>query len=171
MSTSLGWRAVPCLSMAVDQEPLAPVPSEAPSAAERPKRKRHVTRGILILMILTVAGVVAPFVAAIFARHSGAGLDSTKVFQVSIRNDTAAPLDAQICESPCLPTVQKVSILPGESAQVNVSAGGSVTRYYLVDMSGATMGCLPLRFSKPVSGFTVSTSRAEKCPGDPISAP
>jgi hypothetical protein len=156
--------------MAVDQEPLASVPPETPSDAEPPKRKRHVTRGILILMILTVAGVVAPFVAAILARHSGASLDSTKVFLVSIRNDTAAPLDAQICESPCLPTVQKVSILPGASAQVSVSAG-SVTRYYLVDRSGATAGCLPLRFSKPVPGFTIPTSRAEKCPGDPISAP
>ncbi|MEA2587227.1 MAG: hypothetical protein QOH66_154, partial [Actinomycetota bacterium] len=106
-----------------------------------------------------------------FASHSGASLDSTKVFQVSIRNDTAAPLDAQLCGSDCLSTVQKASILPGESAQVNVSAGGSVTRYYLLDRSGATVGCLALRFAKPVSGFTISTSRAEKCPGDPIGAP
>jgi hypothetical protein len=161
--------------MAVDQEPLAPIPPEAPSdpsspVAEPPKRKRHVTRGILILMILTLAGVVAPFIANIFASHSGAGLDSTRVFQVSIRNDTAATLDAQLC-SDCLSTVQKVSILPGDSAQVGVSAGGAVTRYYLLDRSGATVGCLPLRFTKPVSGFTISTSRAEKCPGDPISAP
>jgi hypothetical protein len=122
-------------------------------------------------MILTVAGVVAPFIANIFASHSGASLDSTKVFQVSIRNDMAAPLDAQLCGSDCLSTVQKASILPGDSAQVNVSAGGSVTRYYLLDKSGATVGCLPLRFAKPVSGFTISTSRAEKCPGDPIGAP
>jgi hypothetical protein len=157
--------------MAVDQEPLAPTSPEAPADVDPPKRKRHVTRGILILMILTVAGVVAPFIANIFASHSGASLDSTKVFQVSIRNDTAAPLDAQLCGSDCLSTVQKASILPGESAQVNVSAGGSVTRYYLLDRSGATVGCLPLRFAKPVSGFTISTSRAEKCPGDPIGAP
>jgi hypothetical protein len=157
--------------MAVDQEPLAPTSQEAPSDVDPPKRKRHVTRGILILMILTVAGVVAPFIANIFASHSGASLDSTKVFQVSIRNDTAAPLDAQLCGSDCLSTVQKASILPGDSAPVNVAAGGSVTRYYLLDRSGATVGCLPLRFSKPVSGFTISTSRAEKCPGDPIGAP
>jgi hypothetical protein len=157
--------------MAVDQEPLAPTSPEAPSDEDPPKRKRHVTRGILILMILTVAGVVAPFIANIFASHSGASLDSTKVFQVSIRNDTAAPLDAQLCGADCLSTVQKAPILPGESAQVNVSAGGSVTRYYLLDRSGATLGCLALRFAKPVSGFTISTSRAEKCPGDPIGAP
>jgi hypothetical protein len=157
--------------MAVDQEPLAPTSPEVLSDVDPPKRKRHVTRGILILMILTVAGVVAPFIANIFASHSGASLDSTKVFQVSIRNDTAAPLDAQLCGSDCLSTVQKASILPGESAQVNVSPGGSVTRYYLLDRSGATVGCLPLRFAKPVSGFTISTSRAEKCPGDPIGAP
>ena len=158
--------------MAIDEEPIAPISVEPPTdaAAPAPARKRHLTRGILILMILTVAGVVAPFVAAIFARHSGASLDSTRVFQVSIRNDTAAPLDAQLC-SDCLSTVQKVSIPPGGSAQVGVSAGGSVTRYYLLDGSGATVGCLPLRFTKPVSGFTISTSRAEKCPGDPISAP
>jgi hypothetical protein len=159
--------------MAIDEEPAAPISPEAPTdpaAPPRPARKRHVTRGILILMILTVAGVVAPFVAAIFARHSGASLDSTRVFQVSIRNDTAAPLDAQLC-SDCLSTVQKVSILPGDSAQVTVSAGGSVTRYFLLDRSGATVGCLPLRFPKPVPGFTISASRAEKCPGDPISTP
>jgi hypothetical protein len=157
--------------MAVDQEPLVPTSPVTPSGVDPPKRKRHVTRGILILMVLTVAGVVAPFIANIFASHSGASLDSTKVFQVSIRNDTAAPLDAQLCGSGCLSTVQKASILPGASAQVNVSAGGSVTRYYLLDRSGATVGCLPLRFAKPVSGFTISTSRAEKCPGGPIGAP
>src|SRR5437588_3459462 len=108
--------AVPCPAMAIDEEPAAPISAEAPTdaaAPARPARKRHVTRGILILMILTVAGVVAPFVAAIFARHSGASLDSTRVFQVSIRNDTAAPLDAQLC-SDRLSTVQKVSILPGD---------------------------------------------------------
>jgi hypothetical protein len=120
-------------------------------------------------MVLTVAGVVAPFVANIFASHSGAGLDS-KVFPVSIDNDTAAPLDAQLCDH-CLSTVPKVSIPPGGSARVNVSAAGSVTRYYLIDRSGATVGCLPLRFSKPVSAFAIPTSRAEKCPGDPIDGP
>ena len=159
--------------MAIDEEPAAPITPEAPKdppAPAPPARKRHVTRGILILMILTVAGVVAPFIANIFASHSGAGLDSTKVFQVGIQNDTAVPLDAQLCDR-CLPTVPKVSILPGDSAQVNVSAGGSVTLYYLIDRSGATVGCLPLRFSRPVSGFAIATSRAEKCPGDPINAP
>jgi len=159
--------------MAIDDDPAAPIAPEAPndpSAPVSPARKRHVTRGILILMILTVAGVVAPFIANIFASHSGAGLDSTKVFQVSIRNDAAVSLDAQLCDQ-CLPTVPKVSITPGGSAQVNVSAGGSVTRYYLIDGSGATVGCLPLRFSRPVSGFAIPASRAEKCPGDPINVP
>jgi hypothetical protein len=159
--------------MPIEQEPAAPVTQEGPNdppAPAPPARKRHVTRGILVLMILTVAGVVAPFIANIFASHSGAGLDTTKAFPVSIENDTAGPLDAQLCDH-CLPTVPKVSILPGASAQVYVAAGGSVTRYYLLDRSGATVGCLPLRSSKPVSGFTIPASRAEKCPGDPISAP
>ena len=159
--------------MAIEEEPAAPTAQEAPNdprAPSPPGRRRHVTRGILVLMILTVAGVVAPFIANIFASHSGAGLDTTKAFPVSIENDTAAPLDAQLCDH-CLPTVPKVSILPGAGALVNVSAGGSVTRYYLLDRSGATVGCLPLRFSKPVSGFTIPVSRAERCPGDPINAP
>jgi len=159
--------------MAIEEEPAAPITPTAandPPAPAPPARKRHVTRGILVLMILTVAGVVAPFIANIFASHSGAGLDSTKMFLVSIDNDTAAPLDAQLCDH-CLPTVAKVSIPPGGAAQINVSAGGSVTRYYLIDRSGATVGCLPLRFSKPVSSFAIPTSRAEKCPGDPINAP
>jgi len=159
--------------MAIEEEPAAPITREVandPPAPAPPARKRHVTRGILVLMILTVAGIVAPFIANIFASHSGAGLDTTKVFPVSIDNDTAAPLDAQLCDH-CLPTVPKVSILPGASAQVSVSAGGSVTRYYLLDRSGATVGCLPLRFSKPVSGFTIPASRAGRSPGDPINAP
>ena len=41
----------------------------------------------------------------------------------------------------------------------------------LPNTPGIAVGCLPLRFTKPVSGFTISTSRAEKCPGDPINAP
>src|SRR5260370_40472667 len=139
--------------MAIDEEPAAPITQEAPNdpaAPAPPARKRHVTREILVLMILTVAGVVAPFIANIFASHSGAGLDSTKVFPVSIDNDSAAPLDAQLCDH-CLPTVPKVSILPGASAKVNVSAGGSVTRYDRIHRPGAAGGSLPLGFSKPGS--------------------
>jgi hypothetical protein len=158
--------------MAVDEEPIAPSSPEAPSdpsAPAQPTRKRHVTRGILILMILTVAGVVAPFVAAIFAGHGG--LDSAKVFPVSIRNDTPSEVTAQLCGSGCLPDVARVSIPPGASAQVNVSAGGSVTRYYVFDASGSLVGCLPLRFTKPVAGFRVDASKAETCPGNPIGGP
>src|SRR5204862_854445 len=121
--------------MAIDDDPADPIAPEAPndpSVPVPPGRKRHVTRGILILMILTVAGVVAPFIANIFASHSGAGLDSTKVFQVSILNDAAIPLDAQLCDQ-CLPTVPNVSITPGGSAPVSVSAGGSATRSHLTD--------------------------------------
>src|SRR5438552_1456939 len=115
--------------MTIAVEPAANITPEAPNQPPTPAppaRKRHVTRGILVLMILTVAGVVAPFIANIFDSHSGAGLDSTNVFPVSIDNDTAAPLDAQLCDHG-LPTVPKVSMLPGGSAQVNVSAGGPAT--------------------------------------------
>ena len=156
--------------MAVDEEPLAPISPEVPSDAEPPKKKRHVTRGILILMILTVAGVVAPFIANLFADHAG-GLGSTKVFPVTIRNDTEGPLVAQLCGSGCLPDVQKVSIPFGGSTQVNVASGGTITRYYLLDASGHVAGCLPLRLSKEVAGFTVGASQAEPCPGAPIDAP
>ncbi|MEA2590091.1 MAG: hypothetical protein QOH66_3018 [Actinomycetota bacterium] len=156
--------------MAVDEEPLASISPEGASAPELsgpPKKKRHVTRGILILMILTVAGVVAPFIANLFA----GGLASAKVFPVTIRNDTSVPLVAQQCGSGCLPDVAKVPIPVGGSAQVNVTSGGAVTRYYLLDASGHLAGCLPLRFSKEVAGFTVGASQAETCPGSPIGAP
>lgn len=147
------------------------IDEEIPREVEPPKKKKgHVTRGILILMILTVAGVVAPFIANLFAHHAG-GLGSTQVFPVTIRNDTGAAVVAQLCGSGCLPDVQKVTIPAGDSAQVNVSSAGTVTRYYLLDGAGRVAGCLPLRFSKVVSGFSVPASQAEPCPGNPIGAP
>ncbi len=157
--------------MAINEGPAAPNSGGALAGTAPPPRKRHLTRGIIILMVLTVAGVVAPFIAAIFAGHSGLGVDNTGAFQVGIRNDTSTDLVAQQCGSNCLPDVPKVSIPSGASAVLGVSSGGTITRYYLLDGAGHLVGCLPMRFAKQVSGFTVLASQAQSCPGNPIVAP
>jgi len=126
---------------------------------------------VIVLMVLTVLGVVAPLVASVVAGHVGSSLDARDVFQVSIRNDTPVPLSVRTCGASCLPEAQSLSLPAGSSRQVNVSDRGSVTRYYLVDGSGRIVGCLPLRFTKKVAAFTVPASRAEECPGKPLPAP
>jgi len=146
--------------MAIDEE----------SSAEAP-RKRRPSRGVIILMGLTALGVVAPLIASVVAGHTGSSLDATDVFQVGIRNDTPAPLSVRTCGANCLPEAQSLPLPAGSSGQVNVSDRGSVTRYYLVDGSGRIVGCLPLRFTKKLAGFTVLASRAEECPGRPLPAP
>jgi len=155
--------------VAIDEEPAAPIPSDAPSppAAGAPRR-RHLSKGIVILMVLTAAAVVAPIVAVVAAGHAGSGPGSTGSFRVGIRNDTPSTLVARLCGSGCLPDVPSVTLTPGATTLVRASAGGAVTRYYLLDQSGAVVGCLPLRFAKASAGVSIAASRAEPCPGSPI---
>jgi len=136
-------------------------------AIEAPRR-RHLSRGIVILMVLTAAAAVAPLVAVIVAGLAGSGPGATGSFQVGIHNDTPAPLVARLCGSDCLPDVPSVTLAPGATALVNASSPGTVTRYYLLDESGHLVGCLPIKFSKAASGVSIAASRAEPCPGAPI---
>ena len=145
-----------------------PIDEESPAAAPR---RRRLSRGVIVLMVLTVLAVVAPLIASVVAGRTGSGLDATNVFPVSIHNDTTVPLSVRTCGADCLPEAQSLPLPVGSSGQVNVSDRGSVSRYYLVDGSGRVVGCLPLRFTKRVAGFTVPASRAEACPGRPLPAP
>jgi hypothetical protein len=117
-------------------------------------------------MVLTAAAVIAPLVAVILAGHAGPG--STGSFQVGIRNDTPSTLVARLCGSGCLPDAPSVTLTPGATALVGASSGGTVTRYYLLDQTGAVVGCLPLRFARASSGVVIAASRAEPCPGSPF---
>jgi hypothetical protein len=155
--------------MAIDEEssPAEVVPS-APATAPR---KRRLSRGVIILMVLTALGVVAPFVANIVAGHLGSGFGATGVFQVDLRNDTAAPLVVRPCGTDCVPNVASLQLPVGSTVAVGVSDRGSLTRYFLFDQSGQLAGCLPLRFRKKVAGFVVRASQAQRCPGTPLPAP
>jgi hypothetical protein len=133
-------------------------------------RKRRLSRGVIVLMILTALAVVAPLVASVVANRLGFGLGATDVFQIGIRNDTPAPLSVRTCGADCLPDARSLRLDAGSSGQVTVSDRRSVT-YYLVDGSGQVVGCLPVRFTRKVSGFTVLASRAEACPGKPMPVP
>ena len=120
-----------------------------------------------MLMALTAAAVVAPIVAVIVAGHAGSGPGSTGSFQVGIRNDMPSTLVARLCGSGCLPDVPSVTLTPGALALVSASAGGAVTRYYLLDQGGAVVGCLPLRFAKASAGVVIAASSAVPCSNGP----
>ena len=143
-------------------------PSLAPPAPAAPaEKKRHLTRGIVILMVLTLLAIVAPIVAVLLARHSPGSLGGTATVQITLLNDTSSTLVLQTCGLNCLPDVPSITIPASSSAQVPVAAG-VVTRYYVRDGSGQPVGCLPLQFGAPGA---VAASRAEGCPGKPIPGP
>lgn len=139
--------------------------SAGEAAPARAKRK-HPT-WLIAIEILTVLIVVAPLVAALLASNPGSsGGASGGTFQVGLRNDSAATVSLSTCASGCA----SVAVLtPGSLTEVAASDRGTVTRYYLLDATGAATGCLPLRFTKAETGLMLLTSQAVACPGSPIS--
>lgn len=143
-------------------EPGAPVP---------PPAKRKHSKWLIALEVLTVLGVVAPFIFYAVASHTKTNRATADLFGIELRNDRRVPVTVRTCGADCPPGASFVVLTAGSSAQVTAAANGSVTRYYLFNDSGAVVGCLPLRFTSKVPGVMLLTSQAVTCPGQPLSAP
>ncbi|MGH2719264.1 MAG: hypothetical protein ACRDJU_11870 [Actinomycetota bacterium] len=127
----------------------------APAAPAKPKRKHP--RWLIILELLTVFAVVAPFVAYLIATNIGSS-STAGTTQVTVSNDGAATLTLQSCAPGC-PAPAQVVLTSGSSTQLSVAKGG--TTYYLVSTGGSLAGCLPLSAGER---SPVPTSRAGGCP-------
>jgi|SRR5579872_3283320 len=129
-------------------------PPEAPPA----QAKRKHPRWLIMLEVLTVVAVVAPFIAYLIATNLGSS-STAGTAQVTVSNDGAATVTVQNCAPGCS-SPEQVVLTPGSSTQVSVATGG--TTYYLVDGTGALAGCLVLTHSEH---SPAATSRAGTCPG------
>jgi hypothetical protein len=132
------------------------------------RRKRSALMTFFI--VGTILAVVAPVLAYGIALLTHAGPFGDNVFPVTLHNDTQQTLVVRTCGDNCTPQYQSVSLAPDNSVRVGATTG-QMTRYYLHDSTGALLGCLPLKYPKPLTGVTVQASQQEACPGNPLPAP
>jgi hypothetical protein len=145
-------------------------PGEAEGPVPAPAKRKH-SKWLIALEVLTVLGVVAPFIFYAVASHTKTNLATVDLFGIELRNDRSVPLTVRTCGADCPRGSAFVVLTAGSSAQITAAANGSVTRYYLLNPSGDVVGCLPLRFASKVPGVMLLTSQAVTCPGRPLSSP
>lgn len=135
-------------------------PAEATAGVPEPppKAKRKHPRWLILLEVLTVLAVVAPFIAYEVATNLG-GSTNPGASLITVTNDGPATLTLQSCAPGC-PSPAEVVLTSGSSSQLSVAKKG--TTYYLVGGGGASAGCLVLT---PGERSPVPTSRAGACSG------
>lgn len=126
---------------------------------------------ITVVVLLTAAAVVAPFLAVGIAWVTHSGPFAHTIFPVTVHNDGNAAVVVRACGANCTKTDQAVTLQPGAGVLVGAANNGSVSRYYLHDVTGTVIGCLPLVYHQTYTSLTVQTSAAEPCPGSPLPAP
>lgn len=141
-----------------------------PEEGATPAKRRH-SPWLIALEVLTVLGVVAPFVFYSIVNHTKPNKATIDLFSLQIRNDQPVPLTVRTCGSHCPPGAPFVVLTPGSTAQITASGNGSLTRYYLIDGAGQVVGCLPLQFRAKTPGVKLLTSQAVTCPGQPLPVP
>lgn len=89
-----------------------------------------------------------------------------RVFAITIVNDSDRAVFLKLCtDRRCDHFGYTDHWKPRESGQENVMTGPGLTRWKVLDVSGATLGCIPLEFRQKVRGVTVRLSDAVSCPG------
>ncbi|HEU5002417.1 MAG TPA: hypothetical protein VFW71_06525 [Actinomycetota bacterium] len=144
------------------------------SSPEQPEDAPPVRRRsplITFFLLLTAAAVVAPFIAVGVAWVTHAGPFSHTIFPVTLHNDGSAPVVIRACGANCAKGDQAITLQPGAGVQVGATNNGTISRYYVHDVTGTVLGCLPLVYHQTYRGLTVETSAAENCPGNPLPVP
>jgi hypothetical protein len=139
---------------------------DPPEGAEVRMRRRR-TPVFNLFLILAAAAIVIPVLITAFFYFAGLGPFASDLFPVTLQNDGTAAVVIKDCGTNCTAADAPYTLDPGTKVQVAASDQGLVT-FYLHDASGAVTGCLPLEFHRKVSGVIINTSRAETCPGAPI---
>lgn len=143
---------------------------QSPGGSGGPPVRRKRSALITFFLVGTILAVVAPVIAYGIAVLTHAGPFGDNVFPVTLHNDTDQTLVVRTCGANCTAQYQSVSLAPGNSITVGATTG-KMTRYYLHASTGALLGCLPLKYPKPLTGVTVQTSQQEACPGNPLPVP
>lgn len=124
------------------------------------------------MLYLVLIAFVLPVLAGVIAAVGHLGPFANHIFPVTLHNDTTATVVVRACSTNCIPADQAVTLKPGDHVDIGVSDGAEVSRYYLhAPEDDALTACLPLEASKKVTGAVVEISRAESCPGTPLSIP
>lgn len=143
----------------------------SPDPPEREVRSRTPLFNISIIVTVATLLFVVALVALFLFRSA---LFGSSFFPVTLHNDGTAAVVVRGCGTNCTGGDVPFLLNPGKSVQVAANSTGEVT-FYLHAAStaggGAVIGCLPLEFTRKISGVTIQTSQAEACPGTPLPVP
>jgi hypothetical protein len=92
-----------------------------------------------------------------------AHLTHPRVFQVSLVNDTGAPVVARDCDSYCSSSPLVFHLRPGADVPINRVARMHKL-FSISSPSGGHLGCVDLYFKTPQPGARVPVSSAGACP-------
>lgn len=149
--------------------PQAGRPSSAGAPAPDEGRHSPLLRAVFYLVLIAF---VLPVLAGVIAAVAHLGPFANHIFPVTLHNDTTATVLVRACSTHCIPADQSVTLKPGDRVDIGVSDGAEVSHYYLHDPANdALTACLPVQASRKVTGVVVEISRAESCPGTPLSIP
>jgi hypothetical protein len=92
-----------------------------------------------------------------------AALRRIQVFQVSIVNDTAAPVVVRGCDDFCSSSLLTFELQPGASVVINRTTNMH-KRFSVTTPGGGHIGCVDLYFKRPEPGTSVPVSASTACP-------
>jgi hypothetical protein len=109
--------------------------------------------------------VVATAVALVSAGCES--VDPTEqFFDLNLRNNTSAAVVISECSNErCTNFASRDRLDPGGSVTRSISDRGVLMRYRVEHSSGATIGCLPVRFQQMYATAVVTVSETVTCPG------
>jgi hypothetical protein len=116
-----------------------------------------------ILSAFAVLGATAALASGCYS------VDPTaQTFSVTFHNDTARNVHLKLCrDDGCHHFYYSDGWKAGQSAEENISDRDVMTRWIVEDdVTGETLGCLPLRFKQKYASVDVRISQAVECPGD-----
>lgn len=145
--------------------PMSTEAGSGPSADAAPAAHKRRKPGPVVkaLMVLTLAGFIAPFIA-IAVQHFRGHATTGGSINVVVHNDGATVMTLA-CRDNCNKSA-RATLTPDAKAEVVVSANPAGSRYEVLDAAGAVVGCLPM--TTALSGVVVQVSQAVSCPGTPI---
>lgn len=118
-----------------------------------------------IVIVVAVLGALLFVVAVISEAVFHTSIDPTETFfAVTLHNDTTSAVVVKQCDNDCNSFDERDRLEPGANVRVNTSSDNVANWWSVTDTSGATLGCLPLRFGHKVDGLVVNISQRTGCP-------
>lgn len=118
-----------------------------------------------IVVVVAALGAMLSTVALIAETVFHTSIDPTESsFTVTLHNDTPVTVVLKQCDSDCSSFHERHRLEPGGSVRVDSSSDSAANWWSVTNSTGATLGCLLLRYDHKVEGLVVNVSARTTCP-------